>query len=87
MSAQRFAEAVREHQPALVAMSARLTTTMLNMKTAVKAIEAAGLRDRVKIMVGGAPLTEEVARAIGADGYAPDASQAVKLADELLGRA
>jgi 5-methyltetrahydrofolate--homocysteine methyltransferase len=85
VSAQRFADAVREHQPALVGMSALLTTTMPNMKAAIQAIEAAGLRDRVKVIVGGAPLTEEVARAVGADGFAPDASRAVRVAGVLLG--
>ncbi len=61
-------------------MSALLTTTMANMTNTIKAFEEAGLRDTVKIMIGGAPVTEEYAKKIGADGYAPDASQAAKVA-------
>ena len=65
-------------------MSALLTTTMPNMKTTIEALKASGLRDKVKVMVGGAPLTDQYAREIGADGYAPDASRAVALAKSLL---
>jgi len=61
-------------------MSALLTTTMANMPTTIKAFEEAGIRDKVKIMVGGAPVTQEFADKIGADGFAPDASQAAKVA-------
>jgi 5-methyltetrahydrofolate--homocysteine methyltransferase len=67
-----------------VCLSALLTTTMANMKAAIQAIEAEGQRGRVKILVGGAPLTADYARAIGADGYAPDASRAAALAGSLL---
>jgi 5-methyltetrahydrofolate--homocysteine methyltransferase len=80
-----FVEAVREHQPEIVGMSALLTTTMVNMKTAIEALEEAGLRDSVKIMVGGAPVTAAFAEEIGADGYAPDAASAVDVAREFVG--
>jgi 5-methyltetrahydrofolate--homocysteine methyltransferase len=69
----------------LVGISAMLTTTMLNMKTTIDAFEEAGVRDQVKIMVGGAPLTQTFAESIGADGFAQDASAAVRKATELLG--
>lgn len=82
--AEKFVEAVREKQPDLVCMSALLTVTMPAMKTTIEALKAAGLRDRVKIMVGGAPVTEEYARQIGADGYAENASRAVIAAKQLL---
>ncbi len=81
---ERFVEAVNEHQPDIVAMSALLTTTMPNMAVTIEALRQAGVREHVRIMVGGAPLTETFARQIGADGYAPDASQAVKLAKSLM---
>ncbi|HLC01867.1 MAG TPA: corrinoid protein [Anaerolineales bacterium] len=84
VSPERFAAAVREHAPGLVGMSALLTTTMTSMKATVEAIESIGLRDKVKIIVGGAPISEDFARSIGADGYAPDASRAVTLAKSLL---
>jgi len=68
----------------IIAMSALLTTTMSNMETTVKAVEAAGIRDQVKVMVGGAPVTQAFADEIGADGYAPDASSAAKRARALV---
>ena len=77
---EKFVEKARETDARIVAMSAMLTTTMTNMPVTIKAIEDAGLRSKLKIMVGGAPLTDGYARRIGADGYAPDASQAAKLA-------
>ena len=80
VSPEKFVEAVKESGAQVVAMSALLTTTMANMPGTIKAIEEAGLRNTVKIMVGGAPVTEEYAKKIGADGYAPDASQAAKVA-------
>jgi len=80
---EKFASAVREHHPALVGMSALLTTTMRNMKETIEAIEDIGLRGQVKIIVGAAPLTEAFAKEVGADGYAPDASRAVALAKSL----
>jgi 5-methyltetrahydrofolate--homocysteine methyltransferase len=80
-----FVEAVREHEPQIVGMSALLTTTMVNMKTAIEALVEAGLRDSIKIMVGGAPVTAAFAEEIGADGYAPDAASAVDVAREFIG--
>ena len=82
--AETFISAVREHQPDFVAMSALLTTTMPNMQTTIEAMKEAGVRDQVKVMIGGAPITDTYAEKIGADGYAADASRAVKLAKSLL---
>jgi 5-methyltetrahydrofolate--homocysteine methyltransferase len=79
-----FVAAVNEHQPDFIAMSALLTTTMLSMETTIEALQAAGVRDRVKVLVGGAPITDAYAERIGADGYAPDASRAVKLAQSMV---
>ena len=76
----KFAEQTIEKDADIVAISALLTTTMTNMAETIKVITEAGLRDKVKIMVGGAPLTDEYAQTISADGYAQDASQAAKLA-------
>ncbi|HBY95890.1 MAG TPA: cobalamin-binding protein [Chloroflexi bacterium] len=84
---EKFIDAIREHQPQAVGMSAFLTTTMPMFKTNIEAIKAAGLRDQVKILVGGAPVTEEYAVASGADGYAPEANAAVRKTKELLGLA
>ncbi|MGE5250945.1 MAG: corrinoid protein [Bacteroidota bacterium] len=79
---ETFVEAADEVD--VIAMSALLTTTMGNMKDALDALEAAGKRTKVKVIVGGAPVTEEFARRIGADGYAPDASRAAALVKALL---
>jgi 5-methyltetrahydrofolate--homocysteine methyltransferase len=81
---EKFIDAVRQSGAKLVALSALLTTTMPNMLTTIEAFKAAGLRDQVKIMVGGAPITDTYAREIGADGYSPDASKAVALARSLV---
>jgi 5-methyltetrahydrofolate--homocysteine methyltransferase len=81
---ERIVDAVRRHGANLVALSALLTTTMVNMKPVVQALSAAGLRDRVKIMVGGAPVTDAWAHSIGADGYGKDAPAAVELARQLV---
>jgi 5-methyltetrahydrofolate--homocysteine methyltransferase len=86
VSPEKFVSAVQEHQPQLVGLSALLSTTMPYMGDTIEALKAAGLRDQLKIMVGGAPVTDSFAREIGADGSAPDASQAVKLALALLGK-
>ena len=83
---ERLVQAVREHSPQIVAMSTLLTTTLHRIPEAVKAIEAAGLRGKVKVMVGGAPVTPAFADKAGADGYAPDAALAVDKAKELLGQ-
>ena len=83
---ERFVQAVRDHQPDLLGMSALLTTTMPHMGDTIKALEEAGVRDRVKVIVGGAPLTQEFAEDIGADAYAPDATTAVEKVRQLLGK-
>ncbi|MDK2980738.1 MAG: hypothetical protein PWQ55_1085 [Chloroflexota bacterium] len=80
----KFVEAVRTSGAKLVAMSALLSTTMANMPATIEAFNQAGLRDQVKIMIGGAPVTDQFAQKIGADGYAPDANQAAKLALSLM---
>ncbi len=80
-----FVEAVREHKPDLVGMSALLTTTMTQMKVTIEALEKAGLRNSVKIMVGGAPVTAAFAEEISADAYAHDAARAVDVARWLMG--
>lgn len=82
---EKFIEAIIEHQPQAVGMSAFLTTTMPMFKKNIEAIKEAGLRDKVKILVGGAPVTHEYAQVVGADGYAPDASSTVRLTKELIG--
>jgi 5-methyltetrahydrofolate--homocysteine methyltransferase len=82
---EEFVAAVREHQPQLLGISALLTTTMPGMKATIEALEEAGLRDAVKIMVGGAPVTAAFAEQIGADAYAPDAGSAVDIARSLIG--
>ena len=82
-----FVDAVREHKPDLLGMSALLTTTMAQMKVTIDALEEAGLRDSVKIVIGGAPVTADFARQIGADGFAEDAATAVDVARELKGSA
>ena len=83
VSPDQFIEAAKTSGANLVVMSALLTTTMVNMRTTVDSFKEAGIRDRVKIMVGGAPVTENFAHDIGADGYAADASRAVSLARRL----
>ncbi|NIO70497.1 MAG: cobalamin-binding protein [Anaerolineae bacterium] len=80
---EEFVAAVREHQPQLLGMSALLTTTIPGMEATIEALEEAGLRDAVKIMVGGAPVTAAFAEQIGADAYAPDAARAVDVARSL----
>ena len=85
VSPDKFVDAVKSHQANMVAMSALLTTTMPNMKVTIDALKEAGVRDQVKIMVGGAPLSIQYAQEIGADGYAQDASRAVALAKSLIG--
>jgi len=81
---QKFVAAIEEHRPQALGMSAMLTTTMGNMKVTIDAIVAAGLRDKVKILVGGAPVSQRFANEIGADGYAPDAASAVLKTKEVL---
>jgi 5-methyltetrahydrofolate--homocysteine methyltransferase len=81
---EKFSEAIRKHQPQVVGMSALLTTTMREMKGTIETLQEAGLRNRVKVMIGGAPVTERFAKEIGADGYAPDAASAVDCVKGLL---
>jgi len=83
VTAAEFADAVREHKPDVLGMSALLTTTMLEMQNTIEVLIEEGLRDSVKIIVGGAPVTKEFADEIGADGWAPDAASAKDLVFEL----
>ena len=83
---EKFAAAVRENSPDIVGMSALLTTTMPAMENILEALEDLGVRSDVKVIIGGAPVTDSYAEKIGADGFAPDASRAVKLAQALMDR-
>ena len=82
---EKFVDAIKEHRPQIVCLSALLTTTMPAMKTTIEAISAAGLRRDVKVLIGGAPISESYATAIGADGYAATATEAVALARRQVG--
>ena len=84
---QKFVEAIREHQPQILCLSALLTVTMTAMKTTIDAIKEAGLRRGIKVLVGGAPLNERYATEIGADGYGATATDAVPLARRQVGLA
>ena len=86
VSADTFIQAVKENQPDILCMSALLTTTMGYMKEVIDALEAAGIRNQVKVMVGGAPVTQGFADEIGADGYSDNANSAVTVAKQLLGK-
>ncbi|NLC38120.1 MAG: cobalamin-binding protein [Clostridia bacterium] len=81
---EKFIEAVKEYKPQIVAMSALLTTTMLHMKDTIELLKEEGLKDQVKVIVGGAPVSNDFAREIGADGYAPDAASATELCKSLI---
>ena len=83
---EQFVEAIKEHKPDIVGFSAFLTTTMPMFKANINALQKSGLRDQVIVMVGGAPVTQEYADVVGADGYASDASAAVVRAKELLAK-
>jgi 5-methyltetrahydrofolate--homocysteine methyltransferase len=83
---ENFVKAVRESNPHVVCMSALLTVTMPAMKTTIDALESAGVRTQVKVLIGGAPVTSQYAREIGADGYSENASGAVSMVKELLGQ-
>ncbi|MFC1973852.1 B12-binding domain-containing protein [Chloroflexota bacterium] len=85
ISPDKFVQKVKEVKPDIVAMSALLSTTMPAMPQTIEALEAAGIRDKVKVMIGGAPVTERYATEIKADSYASDAGSAVKKAKDLLG--
>jgi len=80
VSPEKYVTAVKEHHPDLIGISALLTTTMIRMKNIIQALEDEGLRQTVKVMVGGAPVTEQFAKEIGADLYAPDAASAAHCA-------
>jgi len=82
---ETFVDAVKEHKPIILGMSALLTTTMRAMERTIKALEEAGVRDTVKIMIGGAPVTQSFAEEIGADGYAPNAASASDMAKQFAG--
>lgn len=81
---EKFIEAVKTHHPDIVGMSALLTTTMVNMEKTIRAFEASGIRDQVKMIIGGAPVTRQWAETIGADGFSSDASQAAVVAKALM---
>ena len=87
VSADKIIGAIHELQPQIVGLSALLTTTVPYQETVIKRLETEGLRDRVKVMVGGAPVTPEWAEKIGADGYANNAPEAVEIAKKLIGAA
>jgi 5-methyltetrahydrofolate--homocysteine methyltransferase len=82
---EQFVQAVKEFEPDILGMSALLTTTMRTMEHTIKALEEAGVRERVKVMVGGAPVTQSFANQIGADGYASNAAAAAEMAKKLVG--
>jgi len=84
VSGEKFLQAAKENKADIVAISALLSTTMRNMAEMVRLIGSAGLEHKVNVLIGGAPVTQDFAQAIGADGYAPDAALAVKKAKELL---
>lgn len=85
VSPEQFVAAVRQHEPELMGMSALLTTTMASIGATIVALREAGVRDKVKVMVGGAPLTQDFADQVGADGFAADAGSASRIAKNLLG--
>jgi 5-methyltetrahydrofolate--homocysteine methyltransferase len=84
ISPEQFVDAIKEYNPDIVGMSALLTTTMRTMESTIKSIEEAGLRDKVKIMVGGAPVTNDFAEKIGADAYASNAATAAEMATKFI---
>ncbi len=83
---ERFVEAVKMNRPNILGLSSLLTTTMPKMKEVIESLVEAGVRGKVKVMVGGAPVTEKFAKDVGADAYAPEAASAVEKARELIGR-
>jgi 5-methyltetrahydrofolate--homocysteine methyltransferase len=84
VSSDKYIAAVKEYRPDLVACSALLTTTMPGMENVIRMLNEAGLRNQVKVLIGGAPVTDKYATEIGADGYAPDAGSAASLAKQLI---
>ena len=85
--AVKLVEAVKEHKADILCMSALLTTTMTYMTEVIEALKVAGIRDEVKVMIGGAPVNQHFAEEIGADGYSDNANSAVAVAKQLLGKA
>jgi 5-methyltetrahydrofolate--homocysteine methyltransferase len=84
VSPETIIEAIKEHHPQIICLSALLTTTMMNQKVIIDSINDSGLRGEIKIMIGGAPVTEQYAKEIGADGYSPDAASASEMAISFL---
>jgi 5-methyltetrahydrofolate--homocysteine methyltransferase len=84
LAPEKFVQAVKDYQPQIVGLSALLTTTMLVMKDVIELLKEEGLRDKVKVVIGGAPISYDFASEIGADGFAPDAASAVDLCRKLL---
>jgi 5-methyltetrahydrofolate--homocysteine methyltransferase len=82
---EKFVEAVKQHEPDLVGMSALLTTTVASISDTIQALTEAGVRDKVKVIIGGAPITQDFANKVGADGFAPDAGSVARMAKNLLG--
>jgi len=82
---EQFVQAVKDHQAHILGLSALLTTTMPMMQTTIDALKQSGVREQVKVLIGGAPVNQEFADKIGADGYAPDAGSASKLAKQIMG--
>lgn len=87
VSPEKFVETVKNESPQAIGMSALLTTTMPSMKDTIDALKENNLREKVKVIIGGAPITQEYADEIGADGYAPDAASAVDVVKKLIGKA
>jgi 5-methyltetrahydrofolate--homocysteine methyltransferase len=81
---QEFLDAINEHKPQLIGMSALLTTTMVSMEKTIQALITAGVREKVKVLVGGSPVNQNFADKIGADGYAPNAAEAAELARKFV---
>ena len=84
ITAQQFVDAVKEHKPSILGLSALLTTTMPKMQETINALKEAGIRDQVKIMAGGAPVTQDFVDKIGADAYGANAASATEKAKELV---
>jgi 5-methyltetrahydrofolate--homocysteine methyltransferase len=85
LQAKKILEAVQNDSVDVVALSALLTTTMPRIKATIEVLDTAGVRDQIKVIIGGAPVTTDYADQIGADGYSPDASAAVRVVNTLLG--
>jgi 5-methyltetrahydrofolate--homocysteine methyltransferase len=87
VSEEKYVEAIKKYNPDILGMSALLTTTMIKMKDIIELLQEEGIRNDIKIIVGGAPVTQDFANKIGADGWAPDAASAKDLALELIRQA